>query len=109
MYRGTIIENSLKDKAVLKKIRIDKTWHDDDWILHSVSLDKNQIAELSHALDDGPWYIHVWQPGKDEITVIFKDKVFDIKFSDRSTWHEAVHYGESIGIPREQLDFRIDQ
>ena len=44
----------------------------------------------------------------DDIIVIFKNKIFNIKYSDKKTWSEAVAYGKSIGIPEEQLDFPID-
>ncbi len=108
MYKGTIIENSLNNKDILKKVRINKTWKDGDWILHSISLDEDQIPELSNSLDNGPWYIHLWYQGKDDVKVIYKDKVFDIKFSDKSTWTDAVEHGKTLGIPEEQLDFPID-
>jgi len=107
MYKGIIIENSLSNKDVLKKARIDKTWQEGDWILHTVSLDENQVVELSRSLDNGPWYIHVWQQGKDDVKVIYKDKLFDIKSSDKSTWTSAIEHGKSLGIPEEQLDFPI--
>lgn len=45
---------------------------------------------------------------EDNVKVIFKNKIFEIKFSDKSTWNEAVAYGKSIGIPDEQLDFPIE-
>lgn len=108
MYTGTIVENSLDDKAILKKLRINKTWQDEDWILHSVSVDENQLTELSHSINNGPWYIHVWKEGQDEVQVIFKDKIFHIQHSDKSTWNDAIEYGKSIGIPENQLDFKID-
>lgn len=108
MYKGTIIENSLSSKEILKKVRIDKTWQDGDWTLHDVFLDEDQIPELSRSLDNGPWYIHIWYQGKDDVKVIYKDKIFDIKFSDKSTWTDAVEHGKTLGIPEEQLDFPID-
>ena len=108
MYKGTIIDSSLSDKDLLKKVRVSKTWQERDWTLHNVSLDEDQIPELSRALDNGPWYIHVWKQGQDDVKVIFKEKVFDIKFSDKSTWTEAIEHGKSLGIPVEQLDFPID-
>jgi len=108
MYKGTIIENSLANKEVLKKLRIKKTWQNDDWTLHSVLLDEDQIPELSRSLDTGSWYIHIWYQGKDDVKVIYKDKIFDIKFSDKSTWTDAIEHGKSLGIPEEQLDFPID-
>ena len=42
------------------------------------------------------------------MTILFKGKRFEIKFSDKSTWKDAVNYGLSIGIPAEQLDFAIE-
>jgi len=106
--RGTIIENSLSDKSILKKVQITGTKLSGDWILHSVLVNENIIPELSRSLDKGPWYIHLWEQGKDDVIIVFKDKVFNIKFSDKSTWTETVAYGKSIGIPEKQLNFPID-
>jgi hypothetical protein len=108
MYKGTVIENSLSNKKLLKKVRINKTWQEGDWTLHSIFIDEDQVAELSRSLDNGPWYIHIWKQGQDEVRVIFKDKIFDIKFSDKSTWTEAIEHGKSLGIPEGQLDFPIN-
>ena len=108
MLKGTIIENSLADKKILKTLQIDKTWNAGDWILHSIRINKSRIKELSESLKNEPWYIHLWESGKDDVTVIFKNKIFTIKFSDKSTWTDAVAYGKSLGIPAEQLDFLID-
>lgn len=46
--------------------------------------------------------------GGDEVKVVFREKIFSIKFTDKSTWKDAVTHGKSIGIPEEQLDFLID-
>lgn len=54
MYHGTIVENSLADKTILSKVQITKTWQDEDWILHDVLVEKDQLEELSKALADGP-------------------------------------------------------
>lgn len=108
MFKGTIIENSLSDKSILEKVQVQKTYQSGSWTLHDVLVDENKVSELSKYLADGPWYIHLWEPGKDDVKVVFKDKIFDIKFSDKSTWAEAVAYGKTIGIPDEQLDFPID-
>ncbi len=108
MYKGTIIESSLTDKSILAKVQIQKTYQSGDWILHDVLVEAELISELSKYLADGPWYIHLWESGKDDVKVVFKDKIFDVKFSDKSTWTDAVAYGKSIGIPDEQLDFPIE-
>ncbi|MFA6549677.1 MAG: hypothetical protein WCT39_07120 [Candidatus Margulisiibacteriota bacterium] len=107
MYKGTIIENSLVDKSILEKVKIEKTHQSDDWTLHDVLVTEEQIEELPKYLADGPWYIHLWKPNDDNIEVVFKNKTFTIKFSDKSTWAEAIAYGKSIGIPEKQLNFPI--
>ncbi len=107
MLKGVVVESSLRDKSILDKVKIEKTYRSNDWTLHDVLVKEGQIGEISKYLADGPWYIHFWEPGRDEVKVVFKDKVFDIKHSDTSTWTEAVAYGKSIGIKEEQLDFPI--
>jgi len=108
LFKGTIIENSLNNKSILDKVKTEKTYQSGDWILHDVHVREDQISELQKYITDGPWYMHFLEPGKDDIKVVFKNKIFTIKFSDRSTWTEAVAYGKSIGVLVEQLDFPID-
>ncbi len=108
MLKGTIVENSLVDKSILSEIKIEKTWQSGNWILHNVLVEEETAKQIGNYLADGPWYIHFWEPGKDDVLVVYKGKNFSIKHSDKSTWSEAVAYGQSIGIPSEQLDFVID-
>lgn len=107
-FKGTLIENSLLNKEILKKLNIEKTYQSGEWTLHRVRVSEKQMKELSEELADGPWYVHFWEQGKDEVRVVFKGRVFTIQYSDRSTWSEAVAYGLSLGIPKEQLDFPIE-
>lgn len=107
MFKGTIIENSLNDSSILQSLKIEKTWQDGSWTLHNVLVDEETALKIGSHLADGPWYIHFWKTGDDNVLVVFKDKNFWIKYSDNSTWSEAVAYGKSIGIPEEQLDFLI--
>lgn len=106
--KGIIIENSLRDKSILDKLDVTKTYQSGSWILHDVLLRKDQIRELAKYLDDGPWYMHFWLSGKDDVVVLFKKRIFTIKFSDKTTWAQCVTYGKSLGILEEQLDFPID-
>ena len=105
MLKGVLIENSLNTTDLLPTLEISKTWKDGDWILHEVSVSEKQVRELSKHLRKGPWYMHFWKEGNDEILVLFRDCVFRINQSDRSTWSGAIAHGKSIGIPEEQLDF----
>lgn len=108
MFKGTIVENSLHDKSILDKVETKKTYQTGDWTVRDVLVHENQISELSKYLDKGSWYTHFWQSGNDEVRVVFRDKMFTIKYSDKSTWAGAVAYGKSIGIPSDQLDFSMD-
>ncbi len=107
MLKGTIIENSLADKSILKGLEITKTYQSGDWILHDVLITEEQAENLGQYLNDGPWYMHFWEEGKDDVSVIYKDKNFRIKYSDKTTWAYAIEHGMSRGIPEEQLDFAI--
>lgn len=107
MLKGTIIENSLEDKSILKDLEITKTYQIEDWLLHDVLVSEERAEKLGQYLNDGPWYMHFWEEGKDEVLVIFKDKNFRIKYSDKATWADAIEHGKTRGIPEEQLDFLI--
>lgn len=106
-YQGTIIENSLLNKSVLKDLNILKTYQMEDWLLHDVLVNEEQVEKLGKFLRDGPWYMHFWEDNRDDIVVVFKDKNFRIKHSNRETWREAIEHGKTIGIPEEQLDFLV--
>lgn len=88
-------------------MKIEKTWQDGSWTLHNVFVDEETALKIGNYLADGPWYIHFWKTGDDNVLVVFKNKNFWIKHSDKSTWTEAVSHGKSMGIPEEQLDFLI--
>ena len=106
MFKGTIVENSLSNKSILKDIQVNKTWKDGSWILHSVQISEEKIPELSKIILPS-WYMHFWKEGSDDIKVIFKDKIFTINHSDKNIWTEAIAYKKLVGILEEQLDFVI--
>ncbi len=105
--KGILIENSFMDTNVLAGLETVRTWHEDDWKLREVHIRREEALVLGQYLNAGPWYLHFWEPGQDDVLVVFKDAVFDIKHSDKRTWTQAVEHGRAIGIPSEQLDFRI--
>jgi hypothetical protein len=105
--KGVIIESSLKDTSILNEAKVLRTWEDESWILREVEIARELAEKFGAYLDDGPWYVHFWEEGSDEVLVVFKDHVFSITHSDQSTWKTAIEYGKSIGIPEEQLDFLL--
>ena len=105
VFKGIIIENSLKDKSILDKVKIEKRYQSGSWILYNVLVNEEQIVQLSQSMVPGPWYMHFWEPGDDDFRVVFKDTIFTMKSGDTSTWTDALAYGRSIGIPEDQMDF----
>ena len=107
-FIGVIIEESLEDREILKKVKIIKTKvekvtekHKTPWIkqwtLHTVEIAENQ-ADSQHA-----WYADF---KNDNIHfILFRDKIFKINRIHKEQYEEATKYGLSLGIPKYQVDF----
>lgn len=117
-YSGVIIEESLKDKAVLKQVEIVKTkiepvtehhrtpWLK-QWTLHTVDIPVDKVVYvtdlISKSLDRSYWYADY---KNDEYHyIIFPDKVFKVDRSNPDEYNAVVEHGLSLGIPNYQLDF----
>lgn len=111
-YTGTIVEESLLDNRIINEFdvldaRISNAENPvDRWHLYKVEATPEQIDILSKCLKPNGWYTHFWQD--DKIIVVFPGKKFEINHADKDTWHDAITYGQRIGIPMEQLDFPVD-
>jgi hypothetical protein len=119
MYKGIVIEESLEDKNILKKINViftrvelvtakHKTPWTKQWTLHTVEVLEGQAAEkaqvISQALDSNhSWYADFKTDAQHYI--IFKNKVFLIDRTSKEQYDEAKNYGISLGIPEYQVDF----
>ena len=101
-YLGIIVKESLTDIEVLKGFEIlsAKTVgsENDPWNIVKVIGTKKQITLLKNYIKNA-WYAHFWN--NKEMIVVYKDKI--ILDND-----EAIKYGLSVGIPKEQLDFPKD-
>lgn len=119
-YEGIIIEESLADKEVLKKLKIvstkvepvteqHKTPWLKQWTLHTVEIPASQAHEIaneiSHAIETehAAWYADF----KTDLHhfIIYPNKVFFIDRSSKEQYDEASRYGVSLGIPDHQVDF----
>ena len=111
-FVGVIIEESLEDKTILKKVKIVKTeveWvtgkHKTPWLerwtLHSVEIPEATAATiatvLSHALHPGYWYADF--KNRTHHYIIFHERIFYIDKRDGKHYGEARKYGLSLGIP----------
>lgn len=107
-YKGIVVEESLEDNRVLNDIEIvdSKISGEENpaerWHLYAVLASEKDIAKLSKLIKNG-YYMHFWKDN--HMIVIFKDKRIEFDLTDKTAWQQAVDYGASIGIPKEQLDF----
>ncbi|PIP31011.1 hypothetical protein COX25_01670 [bacterium (Candidatus Howlettbacteria) CG23_combo_of_CG06-09_8_20_14_all_37_9] len=120
-YKGTIIEESLANKDVLKKVKIistkvepitdeHKTPWLSQWTLHSVEIPESEAQgiaeEISKSLDyshNSSWYADY--KNDTHHYIIFRDKLFYIDRKSKEQYDEAKRYGISLGIPEYQVDF----
>ncbi len=120
-FIGVIIEESLRNKDVLKKVKIIKTKVEQvtekhktpwlkQWTLHTVEISENQAnaiaKELSVALERSYWYADF--KNKKHHFIIFQNKIFYIDRKSKEQYDEAKEYGLSLGIPAYQVDFHPD-
>src|SRR3989344_9393640 len=120
-YKGVIIEESLQDTSVLKKVRVLKTKVESitpkhktpwlkQWTLHTVEVPEEKAEDVAEKLSKSLDYSHnsSWYAGfkNDKYRfIIFKDKIFKVKLDDAQGFKEAKQYGISLGIPEYQVDF----
>jgi hypothetical protein len=111
MYKGTIVEESLVDKKALESFRILNTIETDEenlaehWHIHKVEGDEISIQKLADSMKAGPWYAHFWS--EERLIAVFRGKVLTGP-NTSSTLKKFAKYGADIGIPKEQLDFKIE-
>lgn len=121
-FKGVVIEESLENKDILKRVKIlstkveqvtpsHKTPWLTQWTLHAVEIPEELIERTSEGLRNSlekehNWYIHFWNENR--LIVIYKDKIFKLSRDDKKTWKPAVEHGTSLGIPEYQLDFPTD-
>lgn len=120
IYKGVIIEESLRDHSIFDRVRIVSTeiervtegfktpWLK-QWTLHTVEISADHapiIAEkLSHAIETEhtSWFADFNNDSTHYI--VFSGKVFVIDRSNQENYQEAKQYGVSLGIPEHQLNF----
>jgi hypothetical protein len=121
-FVGAIIEESLENKAVLKKVKILKTEvekatpeHKTPWVkqwtIHTIEIPEKQAdliaRELSSSLDSQ----HRWYADFKNDThhyIIFYKKIFYVGRRSKEQYDEARKYGISLGLPEYQVDFHPD-
>ena len=118
-YQGTIIEESLEDKSVLKEVQILSTkieqvvgGHKTPWLLqltrHKVEIPEDKEKEIAEKISKTLDKEHSWYADFKNDThhyIIFCDEVFYIDQKSKEQYEEAKQHGLFLGIPEYQLDF----
>jgi len=118
-YKGIIIEESLENKEVLKKVKIintkieqvkdhHKTPWVEQWTLHTVEVPENQAEDLAKELSTSLDSKHNWYAdykNDNSHYIIFRNKIFNIDRSKKEEYMKATEYGISLGIPKYQVSF----
>ena len=117
-FIGVIIEESIEDKAVLKKVRILKTkiepvtakhrtpWVK-QWTLHTIEIPESQAEQIAKEHSKSLDSQHAWYADfKNDAThyVIFRKKIFKVDRTKKEQYNAVTRYGMSLGIPEYQLD-----
>ena len=118
-FIGVIIQESLENTEVLKKVKIvsteieqvtdeHKTPWIKQWTLYTVEIPENRADEIAKELSKSLDSKHSWYADfkSDSIHfVIFRNKVFKIDRTSKEQYNQATKYGISLGIPAYQVDF----
>jgi|SRR6185312_6092740 len=119
-YKGVIIEESLRNKEILKgvtilntKIEVVTDHHKTPWLrqwtLHTVEIPEDMAdsfaEKMSKAIDTEhtSWYAD-YKNDKYHF-IIYADKIFKVDLENPILYRNAKDYGVSIGIPEYQVDF----
>lgn len=79
-----------------------------EWTVIGFEADDDEADDLAEALSsnlkrEGGWYAD-FRAGDDHV-VVFAGRVFRYRRGDVEGREEAMRYGESVGVPRHQLDW----
>ncbi len=116
-FRGVIIEESLRDKTVLRSVKIVSTRIErvtlrhhtpslKQWTLHNVEIDEKRASEVARKLGESledKWYADF--DNEREHYIVFPHRIFKIDMREQWQYDEARDYGISLGIPKHQVDF----
>jgi hypothetical protein len=118
-FKGVIIEESLENKEILKKVKIIKTNTEEvteehktpwikQWTLHDVEIEQGKAEEIAEELSLALDSKHNWYADFKNNAVhfiIFRNKVFRMDRTSKKQYDKAREYGISLGIPEYQVDF----
>ena len=118
-YTGVIIEESLENKDILKKIKIlstkiepvtkkHKTPWLKQWTLHTVEVSSDKAAKIAIEISKHLESAHNWYAdfkNRELHFIIFRNKVFRIDRTNKEQYDQVKKYGISQGCGRELESF----
>ncbi len=118
-FTGVIIEESLENKDILKKVKIisteiekvtpeHKTPWIKQWTLHTVEIPEEKADSIAKSVSLSLDSHHGWYADfKNEKChyIIFRNKIFKVNRSKPKQYQAVTKYGLTLGIPDYQLDF----
>jgi len=109
MYHALIIKQSLINLNPIEGLKILTTKEDGGWTIYKVAISEEKLDKFIKKIQDNmdntkEWYMHIFNEDGSRLIVIYRDKIFDTD-NNPQNWSEVIKYGESLGIPSEQLDF----
>ena len=112
-YRLIVIENSLSEKSILNKYKIlSKTFFEkgtpQESFMYKMEIPAKDIQIVTELLKQNlkyPYYAHLYHEDShnNSLIVIFSDQIFH---TSKTNFTDAVTYGISHGIPKEQMDIQ---
>jgi hypothetical protein len=109
-YHGILIKEGVKNQTIFDQVRVLGKKTGRKWTLLKIGVEVKNITrtvrmvQANLLIENGiPYYAHFYRD--DELIVIFPERIFNAS-PEKSSWSELVSYGESLGIPKAELDFR---
>lgn len=106
MHHGILINKQFYNEDFPFQFTIFNKKQAGSWLILGIELNDDQLTntvnQIQENMKPGTWYTHLYN--NEELIVIFKKKTFTVK-PDKRTWGPILAYGESLHIPKAQLDF----
>ena len=109
-YHGIIVREGIRDPILFQGMTVLGTKTGQNWTLLKVGIEAKAISRVIREIQSNlltgngvPYYAHFYRG--EELVIVFPDRAFHVS-SDEDSWKDAISYGESLGVPRAELDFR---
>ena len=109
-YHGIIVRDGIRDQTIFDRMTVLGTKTGQNWTLLKVGIEAKAISRVIREIQSNlltekgvPYYAHFYRG--EELIIVFPDRAFHVS-PEEDSWKEAISYGESLGVPRAELDFR---